>query len=214
LTVVATTNAAGIGDGLAALAETLVGPYLEPLGQLHRVICPRQVLGVRVALLGCRSLDVPFPQVHDKRTLVLTEIDGCFVDGLSVVSGCSLGHRTLRLVDFGKIAATVVDTRSDRAVRVWPRADVREAACGYARGETRRWHAQRLGYARMPDAELLSIRSVAVPPELESLRGPWNTRARCVRCGEEIFQARQLVIDGNQVCRACATEQEERAGRF
>jgi formylmethanofuran dehydrogenase subunit E len=211
--VVATSDATIVTDAQAAFADTPVGPYLEPLAQLHRNLCPRQVLGVRIALLACRSLDVPFPQV-DKRTLILTEIDGCFVDGLSVVSGCSLGHRTLRLVDFGKIAATVVDTRSDRAVRVWPRADVREAACGYARGETRRWHAQRLGYARMPDAELLSIRSVAVPPELESLRGPWNTRARCVRCGEEIFQARQLVIDGNQVCRACATEQEERAGRF
>jgi formylmethanofuran dehydrogenase subunit E len=201
-----------IGNGLAALAETEVGRYLEQLRELHRVVCPRQILGVRIALLACRFLDVPFPQV-DKRTLILTEMDGCFADGLGVVSGCSLGHRTLRLVDLGKVAASILDTESGRAIRVSPRTDVRVAACAYAPGETRRWHAQRLGYARMPEEELLSVRSVAVPPELEALRGPWNTRAVCTRCGEEIFHARHLVIDGNTVCRACAIEQAGRAGR-
>ena len=201
--MVVTTEARSIAGGLTALAETEVAPYLAPLRQLHRVICPRQVLGLRIALLGCRSLDVPFPQV-DKRALILSEIDGCFVDGLSVVSGCSIGHRTLRLVDFGKIAATVVDTRSGRAVRVWPRGEVRMAACAYAPGESRRWFAQRLGYARMPDSELLDIRSVGVPPELEGLRGPWNARAVCARCGEEVFQGRHMVIEGSDVCRSCA----------
>jgi formylmethanofuran dehydrogenase subunit E len=210
--VVATTDAAIVTDGLAALRETPIGPYLEPLGELHRELCPRQVLGVRVALLGCRWLDVPFPQV-DKRALILTEIDGCFADGLGVVSGCTLGHRTLRLVDYGKIGATFVDSQSGRAVRVWPRADVRTAACAYAPGETDRWHAQRLGYARMPDSELLSLRSVSVPPELEGLRGAWNTRAVCVRCGEDIFHNRQLVVDGQEMCRACASDENERAGR-
>jgi len=212
LTIPARTEARAIAGGLAALAQTPVGPYLESLGQIHRVICPRQVLGVRIALLACRWLDVPYPQ-DDKRTLILTEIDGCFVDGLSVVSGCSLGHRTMRLEDLGKIAATVVDTRSERAVRVWPRAGVRVAACAYAPGENRRWYAQRLGYARMPDAELLSLRPVAIPPQLEDLRGPWNTRALCARCGEEIFQTRELVIEGSVVCRACATEEDDGAGR-
>jgi formylmethanofuran dehydrogenase subunit E len=209
LSVAAAIDAQG---GLAALAETEVGPYLEPLGQLHRVLCPRQVLGVRIALLACRSLEVPFPQL-DKRTVLLTEIDGCFADGLTVVTGCSLGHRTMRLIDHGKIAATIVDTRSNRAVRIWPRSDVRVAACSYAPGETLRWHAQRLGYARMPDADLLAVREVAVPRELEPLCGQWNARTVCAACGEEVFQDRQLVIDGTDVCRACAIEEDDRAGR-
>jgi formylmethanofuran dehydrogenase subunit E len=198
-------------DGIAALAETPVGPYVERLSEIHRVLCPRQVLGVRIALLACQTLDVPFPQV-DKRTLILTEIDGCFADGLSVVSGCSLGHRTLRLLDVGKIAATVVDTRSGRAVRAWPRPDVRIAACAYVEGETRRWHAQRLGYARMPDAELLCIRSVGVPRELEALRGPWSGRSVCACCGEEILHNRHVKIGGEDFCRSCAVERDGRAG--
>jgi formylmethanofuran dehydrogenase subunit E len=205
------SSADAIAGGLAALAETEIGPYLEPLGRIHRVLCPRQVLGVRIALLACHWLDVPFPQT-DKRTLILTEIDGCFVDGLGVVSGCSLGHRTLRLLDVGKIAATVVDTRSDRAVRVWPRADVRVAACAYAPGESRGWHAQRLGYARMPDSNLLSVRPVGVPSELEVLRAPWTTRTVCARCGEEIFHTRHVSIDGCDYCRSCALQKDARAG--
>jgi formylmethanofuran dehydrogenase subunit E len=187
---------------LAPLAQTVLGPYLAALSQLHRVVCPRQVLGVRIALLASRWLDIPFPQA-DKRTLILPEIDGCFVDGLSVVSGCSIGHRTLRLVDHGKIAATVVDTRERQAIRVWPKPTVRIAACAYAEGESRRWHAQRLGYARMPDAELLFVRSVELPWEAETLLRPWHSRTTCVRCGEEIFNARQLTAAEGDVCRGC-----------
>jgi len=203
MTVPAPVREQDAAQEFALLTETVLGPYLDSLGQLHRVLCPRQVLGVRIALLASRWLDVPFPQT-DKRTLILPEIDGCFADGLSVVSGCSIGHRTLRLVDHGKIAATVVDTRERRAIRVWPKPSVRIAACAYAEGESRRWHAQRLGYARMPDTELLFVRSVELPGEAEALLRPWHTRTTCIRCGEEIFNARQLVVAGGDVCRACA----------
>lgn len=199
---------------LAPLAQTVLGPYLESLSQLHRALCPRQVLGVRIALLASRWLDVPFPQTDgSKRTLILPEIDGCFVDGLSAVSGCSIGHRTLRLVDYGKIAATVVDTRERRAIRVWPKPTVRIAACAYAEGESRRWHAQRLGYARMPDAELLFVRSVNLPCEADALLSPWHTRTTCVRCGEEVFNARQLALADGDTCRACSTDRDGDAAK-
>src|SRR5205823_13485461 len=83
------------------LSTTVVAPYIERLGRLHHALCPRWVLGVRVAVCAARALDIPFPQ-NDKRTLILSEIDGCFADGLVVVSNCSVGHRTLRVVDVGK----------------------------------------------------------------------------------------------------------------
>ena len=204
MTVTAPVREERAAQELAPLAQTVLGPYLDSLSQLHRVLCPRQVLGVRIALLASQWLDIPFPQSDgSKRTLVLPEIDGCFADGLSVVSGCSIGHRTVRLVDHGKTAATVVDTRERRAIRVWPKPTVRSAACAYATDERRRWHAQRLGYARMPDAELLFVRSVELPSEAEALLRPWHSRTTCVRCGEEIFNARQLTLAEGDVCRGC-----------
>src|SRR5260370_1832816 len=98
------------------LSTTVVAPYIEPLGRLHQALCPRQVLGVRIALC---ALDVPFPQ-NDKRTMILSEIDGCFADGLMVVSNCSVGHRTLQVVDVGKTPAPVITTPAPPPLRVCP----------------------------------------------------------------------------------------------
>src|SRR5512142_3328691 len=92
----------------------------------HSHLCPRQVLGVRMALAGARGLGLDCPR-RDKRLLVIAETDGCFVDGLEVACGVTPGHRTLRIEDYGKVAATFVDTRSGNAVRLAPRLDVRQA---------------------------------------------------------------------------------------
>lgn len=45
----------------------------------------------------------------DKWVLVFVEIDGCFVDGVSVGSGCWLGWCMLWFVDYGKVVVVVVD---------------------------------------------------------------------------------------------------------
>src|SRR5947207_1709987 len=95
-----------VPDGLAT---TVMARFVEPLRGLHRVLCPRQVLGVRSALLAAQTLEVPFPQ-RDKRVIAVAETDGCYTDGLLVASGCSTGHRTLKVVDLGKIGATFFDT--------------------------------------------------------------------------------------------------------
>jgi formylmethanofuran dehydrogenase subunit E len=189
---------------VGALADTVVGGFVEALRQLHRVLCPRQVLGVRSALLAGRMLGVPFPQT-DKRVIVLAEIDGCYTDGLLVASGCSVGHRTLRVMDFGKIAATFFDSQRRAAVRVWPRPDVRAAACAYARERQSRWLAQRDGYARMPEAELLACRPVQLAePLVRELLEDWDGRVVCTGCGEEVLHQRQVMVRDVVRCRACA----------
>ena len=83
----------------------------------HNHLCPRQILGVRLGLAGAAAL-VLEPPIKDKRLLVVTETDGCFVDGVTAATGCTVGHRTLRVEDYGKAAATFVDTHTGRAVRV------------------------------------------------------------------------------------------------
>ncbi len=65
-----------------------------------------------------------------------------------------LGHRTLRVEDYGKVAATFVDTATGQAVRVAPALDIREKACMYAPDEPRHYFAQMQAYQIMPDAEM------------------------------------------------------------
>jgi formylmethanofuran dehydrogenase subunit E len=190
----------------SAMAGTPLAPFVEPLQRLHRVLCPRQVLGVRCALVAAQALNAPFPQ-SDKRVIALPEIDGCYTDGLLAASGCSVGHRTMRVMDLGKIAVTFFDTRERRAVRVAPRPGVRDNAREYALDVNDRWTVQRDGYARMPDTLLVSCVPVTLTPSLaDELLADWQGRIACERCGEEILHAREVVRGGLTLCRACAGE--------
>ena len=115
-----------------------------------------------------------------------------------------MGHRTLRVEDYGKIAATFVDVRTEQAVRIIPRLDVRQRAAAYAPGETRRYFAQLQGYQVMPDEELLAIQPVQlIRPAAEIVSRP-GVRVDCAVCGEEIVNEREVLVDGRALCRACA----------
>jgi formylmethanofuran dehydrogenase subunit E len=170
----------------------------------HSHLCPRQVLGVRIGLAGAGLLNLEAPR-GDKRLLVIAESDGCFADGLEVAAGVSVGHRTLRLEDYGKIAATFVDTHTGLAFRLAPRLDVRQRAWGYApAGETRRYFAQLMAYQAMPLEELVSVQPVALNTPIAQLLSRPGVRANCAVCGEEIINERQVLLDGQPFCRACA----------
>jgi formylmethanofuran dehydrogenase subunit E len=169
----------------------------------HSHLCPRQVLGARIGLAGAAALALPGPR-RDKRLLVILETDGCFADGIEAATGCAVGHRTLRVEDYGKIAATFVDVRTEQALRIIPRLDVRQRAAAYASGEARRYFAQLQGYQVMPDEELLTIQPVQLTrPAAEIVSRP-GVRVDCAVCGEEIVNEREVLVDGRALCRACA----------
>jgi formylmethanofuran dehydrogenase subunit E len=169
---------------------------------MHRHLCPRQVLGVRMALLAGRLLELEVPRA-DKRLLVFVETDGCFADGVSVASGCWLGRRTLRLVDHGKVAATFVDTVTGSAVRIAPTLDARATARA-AFPNSGKWEAYLEGYKTLSDEELFTARPVRLRDSLEVIISTKKARACCARCGEEIVNAREVVKGTASLCRACA----------
>ncbi len=169
----------------------------------HRTLCPRQVLGVRMGMFAGEMLDLDLPQA-DKRLLTIVETDGCVTDGLAAATGCWVGRRTLRVEDFGKVAATFIDTHTERALRVVPRGEARTLARQYAPGETDRWRAQLVGYQRMPDEKLLRWEWVTLTTPLRLIVASEGVRVVCDMCQEEIINDRQVVRDGSVVCRACA----------
>jgi formylmethanofuran dehydrogenase subunit E len=169
----------------------------------HRHLCPRQVLGVRVGLAGAQALGLDVPR-RDKRLLIFVETDGCFADGVDVATGCTMGHRTLRLEDYGKIGATFVDVKTETAVRVFPRLDIREKARYYAPEEKKRYYAQLVGYQRMPDAELLTIQPVRLTTPVKQIVSRNGVRVDCAACGEEIINEREIIQEGQPYCTACA----------
>jgi formylmethanofuran dehydrogenase subunit E len=183
-------------------------PTLEELLQesaaCHRHLCPRQVLGVRMGLLAGRWLGLDVPR-QDKRLLTFVETDGCAADGVSAATGCRVGGRTLRVIDFGKVAATFVDVQTGCAVRIVPAPDSRSRAWDYAALDAKnKWQAQLTGYQSMPDDELLIARAVVLTVSLEKLLSKPGCRATCDVCGEEIINECEVRRDGMVLCRACA----------
>lgn len=168
----------------------------------HKHLCPRQVLGARIGIAGAAALGLTLPRT-DKRLLVILETDGCFADGVEVATGCTVGHRTLRVADYGKIAATFVDVQTEHAVRVFPQPDVRVRAHAYAPSESRHYFAQLHGYQIMPDAELLTVQAVTLKTPVAVLVSRPGVRVNCTRCGEEIINERELWVAGQPYCRAC-----------
>jgi formylmethanofuran dehydrogenase subunit E len=169
----------------------------------HAHLCPRQVLGVRMGMLAGRVFHLQLPQ-KDKRLFAFTESDGCGTGGISVATGCWVDRRTLRVVDYGKLAATFVDTETRRAVRIRPHPQCRETASQYAPDQPDAWHSQLAAYQVMPDEQLLVVEEVRLALSLEKIISLPGLLAICERCGEEISNRREVLQEGQVLCRSCA----------
>ena len=169
----------------------------------HDHLCPRQVLGVRMGLVGLTAIGLEAPMPH-KAGLVIIETDGCFADGIEVASGATVGHRTLRVDDQGKVAATFANVETGNVIRLNACLDARLRAREYAPGIKDRYYAQLKGYQIMPEKELFSFQEVKLDPPLERLLSRPGLRAKCAQCGEEIINERQEHVEGKVLCRSCA----------
>ena len=175
----------------------------------HGHLCAGQVLGVRMAMLGCRLLGIDDPRgkvtrADRKRLVTFVEIDRCATDAIGVVTGCRLGKRALKFRDWGKMAASFLDlgravdaekgvaaVEGGRAVRIAARESSRERAKEMFPGLEK--NAQQMAAYR----------------ELPGYKAP---RIVCAACGEGISYDREVVeeelIEGEStrrvLCRGCA----------
>lgn len=179
--------------------DALVEAALETHG--HR--CPGQVLGVRMGLLGARLVGLPRPRAS-RRLLVWVEIDRCAADALQVVTGCRPGKRTLKIVDYGKLAATFLNQDTGVAYRVAARPESRAAArsLGLPAGDA--YAIQAAAYRVLPDSALFRFERVSVDVDPFDLPGRPLSRVRCAGCGEEVNDGREIFREGGSVCRACS----------
>jgi formylmethanofuran dehydrogenase subunit E len=176
---------------------------LDRTAALHQHLCPRQVLGVQMGRYAAQRLNLSLPQT-EKRLLTIVETDGCFADGVAVSTNCWVGRRTMRVEDYGKVAATFVDTQNGRTIRLAPHPALRKIVLPYAPDAGNKWQAMLLGYQRMEPAAMFVAQAVALSTPIETLVSRGGLRATCDRCGEEIINAREVLLVGLTLCRACA----------
>lgn len=169
----------------------------------HGHLCAGQVLGVRMAMRALDDLGIDVEQDR-KRVIVFVEIDRCAADAVATVADVSLGKRTLKYVDYGKMAATFYDTLTRRAVRVVALDSARDRARAYAPPDLDKHKAELAAYQSMPDEELMSVQWASLVLDEFDLPGPPRRRVPCARCGEDINDGREVTRNGETLCRACA----------
>jgi formylmethanofuran dehydrogenase subunit E len=181
--------------------------YLTDAERAHGHLCAGQVLGVRMAMLGLARLGIEDPQGRDRKRLVtFVEIDRCATDAVAVVTGCRLGKRALKFRDWGKVAATFVDTAGGKAVRVAAKESSKVLACSMHPELADKNRQQMLAYREMPDDDLFDLQWVKVDLPPEEFPGYKGERVVCEKCGEGISFRREVRRDGKVLCRACAGE--------
>jgi formylmethanofuran dehydrogenase subunit E len=181
----------------------------------HGHLCAGQILGVRLAMLGCERLGIEDPKGLDRKRLVtFIEIDRCATDAIAVVTGCRLGKRAIKFRDWGKMAATFVDLTSPlapqgdspvyRALRIAALESSRQRARELFPHVENKNQQQMLAYRELPNKDLFHEEWVAVPIHPREMPGYKSARITCAQCGEGINYDREQLRGGQTLCQACA----------
>jgi formylmethanofuran dehydrogenase subunit E len=181
----------------------------------HGHLCAGQILGVRMAMLGCKRLAVDDPKGADRKRLVtFIEIDRCATDAIAVVTGCRLGKRAIKFRDWGKMAATFVDLTAPlrqegetpvyKALRIAALESSKQRARALYPHIEDKTQQQMLAYREMPDADLFHEEWVAVAIHPREMPGYKSARITCAQCGEGINYDRETTRDGVTLCHGCA----------
>lgn len=184
---------------------------LQDAAVAHGHLCAGQVLGVRMAMHACQLLGIEDPRGADRKRLVtFVEIDRCATDAIGVVTGCRLGKRALKFVDWGKMAATFIDLQRAAGDDVYGgvRVAARETSRDLARERfpeiTGKNQQQMRAYRDLSDAELFTTQQVEVTLPPNEFPGYKGGRLACALCGEGVNYRREVVRDEQVLCRGCA----------
>jgi formylmethanofuran dehydrogenase subunit E len=172
----------------------------------HGHLCPGQLLGVRIATLGCGIIGIQDPRGTDRKKLIVwVEIDRCMADAIGSVTGARLGRRSLKFLDYGKVAATFLNTDTGDAVRIVALESSRGLADLRHPEIQNKKERQMLAYREANDEELFAVNLVKVGLNEMDAPGRPRSRVTCDQCGEGINDGREITtLNEGVLCRSCA----------
>ena len=138
--------------------------WLAQVVQLHGHLGPWVVAGARLGMAGARAVDA---KGHFDVDVVCAgpfkkPPQSCFLDGMQVGSGATLGKRTIDVVEAKELVVTIRNPRTKKAVEVRPTRkllDILEppASIDGSPHDEARFEQMARRIAAMPDAEILVI---------------------------------------------------------
>jgi formylmethanofuran dehydrogenase subunit E len=177
---------------------------LEEAKSFHGDVCAGIVLGTRLALLGLDAIGIGDPKGKDRKDLIVyVETDRCATDAILSVTGCHPGKRSMKILDYGKMAATFINLKTGKAVRVVVR---RKGEPGDTRTREMMDREPPIDldqYVVMPADQLFLVQDVEVQLRPEDMPGKPSQISVCSVCGEQVMDKREVLRDGQILCKPC-----------
>ncbi len=188
---------------------------LKKAAELRGHLCLGLPLGIKMAQMGLKLLNL---SEDDKREylVVFVENDKCPADAIQITTGCSAGSRKLKMMYFGKSAATFVDGRTGEGYRVLSKKDLTPRAidlavkdgiipAGEQVEELSKLERKILmnAFMKLPPEELLDYQKVKITWDRPLLSSRMEPHKICSKCGEEIMGGLGVEQDGKTLCRSC-----------
>lgn len=193
---------------------------LRRAGAIHGRYCPSLAVGVLAGVHAMRELSAT--SAGTGGLLAVVETNSCFIDGVQVVTGCTIGNDALIYRDVGKTAMTLVSREDpDDGVRIrvtertnaierdYPEASELLGTVTADRAETPD-ERERLAERRREVAFDLIDRPIFDLCEVETGvtvdlpdEAPIYEDAVCTDCGESVLAPKAVDRDGKPYCRDC-----------
>ena len=169
-------------------------------------LCGDQILGVRMSMIGCREVNVHEPW-ECKRLVVHVEMDQmnrCAIDAIQALTGCSLGKRTLKFLDYGKMAATFFNLETQKAVRIAVKDEGRSLVAFHRDQALSQHETEVEGYALLSEECLFSIQQTKMQLPDEEVSEAKVSHVFCEQCGEAVSCGHEIKVNGRILCIPCA----------
>lgn len=170
---------------------------LKKAGEFHGDICGGIVIGTKLAMYGLKNLNMELNK-KNKDLIVFVEIDRCMSDAVQAITGCSMGKRSLKQMNYGKFAATFYKISTGEGFRI---TDV-DANSKEETTETTEEMIER--FIDTPAEKLFNIQKVDIKLDENELPGKPREKAFCSICNEKVMDGRHNIIAGKSVCKSCS----------
>ena len=192
--------------------------YFDTAMKFHGHKCPAMPMGLRAGLAAMKALGVERSQ--DKELFVESETGkghaaGCFLDGIMTSTGCTYGKANIQKLYYNKMAFTLIDAKTGKAVRVSLKPEFFEKALNSPFVQERKKGVppqdipasvadplvdRILG---LSEADFLNISDV-FHKDLKKGTPNFDVK-RCAKCGEAVFTDKLTKApDGRLLCIPCA----------
>jgi len=171
---------------------------------LHGHLAPGIALGLRMSNIALSRLNA---KKGDKHLIGVSETARCLADAMQAAAGCTMGHGSAFVEDYGKLALTLGDVRTKKGVRV----ALKEEANKHS-SLMNKW-MMRLGKLTHEEEEELGIQLLSLDEKYLLIQDVEINKVqnfeksdigRCAMCGEYIPQSLAAINNDGVLCKACS----------